>query len=80
VCDFFVLYYVIFYFIQNCEYWQNLFFEITFGWFWDKIEKLDKTCVEFEFKKPTQTWFKKIIIKKQNATQTCPKGPFEFAI
>jgi hypothetical protein len=28
---FFVLYYIIFYYIQNCEYQKKLFFETTFG-------------------------------------------------
>jgi hypothetical protein len=33
VCDFFFNYILLLYYIQNCEYRNNLFFEITFEWF-----------------------------------------------
>jgi len=41
----FFLFCIIFYYsyyIQNCEYRENLFFENTFGWFrdWNKIGKI----------------------------------------
>jgi len=42
VCNFFVLYSTILYHIQNCEYRENLFFEIMFGWFRKPETKLKR--------------------------------------
>jgi hypothetical protein len=60
VCDFFVLYFTILCYIQNCESQENVFFEIIFGWFRKKKKRKKKkerrkkkrqihACVGFEF-------------------------------
>jgi hypothetical protein len=41
-CSVFVLYFTVLYYIQNCEYRENLFFEIMFWWFRKPKIKLEK--------------------------------------
>lgn len=39
---FYILYFAIFYYIQNYKYRDNIFFEIMFGWFKKYKTKLKK--------------------------------------
>jgi hypothetical protein len=58
---FFILYHTILYYIQNCEYWENIFFKIIFEWFRKSETKLNNTWVEFKFNKTTQTCYPSIL-------------------